>query len=710
MTPSDHDKPPSRKSPKLFPGPLLRLSKAGSTGKCVPQKNNARISPNSPIFGYRGAGLPGLVCLCILAVCLEAGAQKLAPPAGWPVYGGDAGGQRYSSAADITPSNVAGLHIVWQYGTGALKTDSLNRNEAAFEATPILQGRSLFLSTPFDQVLSVDAGTGAERWRFDPHLDRSLHAGVYTSRGVAFWRTADPRGNCTSRLFLATLDARLIALDAETGLPCAGFGARGTVDLRAGVRTQTTHAFEEYGATSPPVVAGDVVVVGSAVADGQEVDVEPGVVRGFDARTGKLLWTWDPMPWAAHQAVPTGGGNTWGVLSVDPEHGLVYLPTGSPSPDFYGGMRPGDDRDADSLVALHAQTGKKAWAFQVVHHDLWDYDIAAQPLLFDYGDHIPAVAITTKMGMVFVLNRVTGTPIYPVEERPVPKSDVPGEVASPTQPFSSLPPLAPLSLRAGEVAGHTLADASACAAEIAALRNEGIYTPPSLQGSLLYPGSLGGVNWGSPAFDPETGVMYVNSNHHAFRTRLVPRWRFQLSNILGSWGNWIYAAGSLLALLLLLRRLWQPGCFGGLGWTGVIGGVGVLALASSGLFVALRPGEKQHFGRETAPQRKAPFAVERAPPRRRTRPSMHAHALGQDDRPEPPNRCKGVGKAARHHGEGCGNGITEPGRPHRHRRWSGLRRSGARAGAARLQQDRRKAFMDRQSARTGPIDTHDLHA
>jgi quinoprotein glucose dehydrogenase len=284
--------------------------------------------------------------------------------------------------------------------------------------------------------------------------------------------------------------------------------------------------------------------------------------------------------------------------------GLLYLPTGSPSPDFYGGLRPGEDRDADSVVALDAKTGRKVWAFQVVHHNLWDYDVAAQPVLFEYQNHIPAVAIGTKMGMIFVLNRLTGAPIYPVEERPVPQSDVPGEKTSSTQPFSTLPSLAPLSLQAGDLAGHTLADASVCASRIAALRNDGIYTPPSLRGSLLYPGSLGGVNWGSPGFDPETGILYVNSNHHAFRTKLVPRWRFETDEVLGSWENWIYASLSLLGLSLLLRRKLYPG------W---VSGGAVLILSGCGVVVAVRPAERQHFGTETAPQRKAPYAVERAP-------------------------------------------------------------------------------------------------
>jgi quinoprotein glucose dehydrogenase len=514
------------------------------------------------------------------------------------------GGQRYSSASAITTSNVDRLHWIWEYHTKALVRQDVGRAEAAFESTPILHNRTLYFTTPFDQVIALDAVSGTEKWRYDPVIPSGFQAGVYTSRGVAFWNEGGGNGACVQRILLATLDGRLIALDAKSGMKCPDFGNNGVVDLKKNLPTQTSEPYQEYGVTSPPTIVGDVVIVGSAVADGQEVDVEPGTVRGFDVRTGQLRWSWDPMPWAKNQAIRTGGGNTWSIISADAEHGLVYLPTGSPSPDFYGGMRPGDDKDADSVVALNASTGKKVWAFQAVHHNLWDYDVASQPLLFEYQNRIPAVAITTKMGMVFVLNRLTGEPIFPIEERPVPQSDVPGETTSPTQPFSSIPPLFPLFLHAGDLAGHTLADAKSCAAQISALRNEGIYTPPSLHGSLLYPGSLGGVNWGSPAFDPETGTLYVNANHHAFRTKLIPRWRYEFDQITGSWENWIYASLSLLFVLLLLRRSLKPG------W---MGGVVVFVLAVTGTIVALKPAQRQHFGTETAPQRKAPYAVERSP-------------------------------------------------------------------------------------------------
>lgn len=504
------------------------------------------------------------VCSRLLWVLwLLVGAHPVVGQADWPTYGGSAGGQRYAAAAQITPLNVQHLQRVWEYHTHALEVTDQDTSEAAFEATPILHGRTLYLSTPFDEVIALDAASGVERWRYKPPLAKQVSAGVVTSRGVAYWQGPGTGAVCAARVYIGTLDGGLIAVDAATGKVCRDFGEGGGVDLKKDLPTQKTYPYQEYGLTSPATVVGDVVVVGSAIADGQEVDVEPGVVRGYDARSGKLLWTWDPMPWARGQAVRTGGGNTWSVIPADEERGLVYLPTGSPSADFYGGMRVGDDRDADSVVAVDARTGKRVWAFQVVHHNLWDYDVAAEPLLFEYQGKVPAIAINTKMGMVFVLNRVTGQPIFPVEERPVPQTDVPGEKTSPTQPFSSLPPLSELSLYAGDLAGNTVADAQVCAARLSALRDEGIYTPPSLRGSLLYPGSLGGVNWGSPAFDPETGVMYVNSNHHAFRTRLLPRWRYNMDQIAGLWKSWEYAAGSLLVVVLLLRRSMKPGWIGG---------------------------------------------------------------------------------------------------------------------------------------------------
>jgi len=461
----------------------------------------------------------------VLGCTLLARAQSMPRPGdGWPTYGGDQGGQRYSTAAQINKANVTNLQPVWTFHTGLLTgPHRVAAQVSSFETTPVLFNGSLYLTSAFDQVFALDAATGSRKWSYDPEIDDTRRLGTTTSRGVAVWSSgslARAGGDCADRILFGTLDARLIALDAATGKPCADFGQGGSIDLTQGVDYRKG---DDYSITSPPTVIGDVVVIGSGIEDNVHVDAERGDVRGYDVRTGALLWTWEPMPWANQQKLRTGAGNTWSVIAADPEHGLVYLPTSSPSPDHYGGMRPGDDRDADSIVALDAKTGRKVWAFQVVHHNLWDYDIAAEPLLFTFRGSTPAVAISTKMGMLFVLNRLTGEPLYPVTERPVPQSDVPGEVTSPTQPFQDLPPLAPLALDMSQPLGITPADDTVCRNIISHMSYHGIYTPPSFQGTVMYPGPVGGVNWGSAALDPTTGVLYANTNRLPYSLRLKAR-------------------------------------------------------------------------------------------------------------------------------------------------------------------------------------------
>jgi len=461
--------------------------------------------------------------IILLLVTGAARAQANTYPTGdgWPTYGGDAGGQRYSNAAQITRENVSELHPVWTYHTHALESSNRSVSKSDFEATPILFHETVYLTTPFDRIIALDPETGAERWIYDPKLSDKVAATNYTSRGVAAWEGNASGSACSSRIFVATLDARLIAVDSATGKPCVDFGKDGQVDLKFNVATRMFYRYRFFGNTSPPTVIGDVVVVGSTVADNQAVDVEPGVVRGYDVRSGRLLWTWDPLPWAAMQHPRTGAGNAWAVIAADPVNNLVFLPTGAPSPDFYGGLRPGDNKDANSVVALDARTGKKVWAFQLIHHDVWDYDLASEPLLFEFQGHIPAVVVAAKPGMLFVLNRLTGEPLYPVEERSVPATDVPGEHLSATQPFSSLPPLNPITLDSSRLAVEGVP--AECVAKLSKLRYDGIFTPPSLQGSLQYPGSLGGVNWGSMSFDPQAGVLYANTNRSAYEVRLVPQ-------------------------------------------------------------------------------------------------------------------------------------------------------------------------------------------
>lgn len=469
--------------------------------------------------------------LAVSALVLSACSPALAPPApaadtDWPHYGGDAGGQRFSAADQITPQNVRGLKVAWTYSTGHMKTHAQAVERAAFEATPILAGGRLYLCSPFNVASAHDPGTGKALWTFDPKIDDTLsYPNSFNCRGVAYWRdpAAPADGPCAERIFMATNDRRLIALDAATGKACAGFGQGGQVDAMPGAKLARPAGAQ---ITSAPVVVGGVVVVGSSIDDNQQVRETPGAVHGFDAVTGALRWTYDPLQ-GARPGVVAGAANVWAPMSVDLERGLVFLPTSSPSPDFYGAARPGNAAHANSVVAVRAASGEPVWAFQTTHHDVWDYDVPAQPTLatvsYRGGPARPAVIQTTKQGLVFTLDRETGAPIIPVEERPTPQGGEVGEVLSPTQPFPVAPvPLAPNRIRPDDAFGLTPWDREACRKLIAGARNEGIYTPPSTQGTILYPFTGGGSNWGGIAFDARRGVAFVNTSSALHKVTLIP--------------------------------------------------------------------------------------------------------------------------------------------------------------------------------------------
>jgi quinoprotein glucose dehydrogenase len=474
--------------------------------------------------------------LLALLLCCSACAADVA---GWSHVGGDPGNSRWSELADIRPDNVGELRIAWTYRHGDFYDPGARRGPedpsgTAFQGSPILVDGRLVFSTPYGRVIALDPETGRELWVHDPKVDRGRrYSNGYITRGVAHWRDPAASGPCASRILQATVDSRLIALDSATGRPCEGFGRAGTVDLHAGVLRLERP--EHHKMSSPPVVVGDVIAVGASLIDMRPVQPS-GDVRGYDARTGAHLWTFHTIPQAGEPGVETWpheswrigvGANPWAPLSADPGRGLIFVPTSTASPDYYGGRRPGDNLYADSLVVLRAATGERVWHRQLIHHDLWDYDVASPPNLLRIergGRSLDAVAQLTKTGFVFVFERDTGEPLFPIEERPVPASDVPGERASPTQPFPVAPPqlVTPARLTEADVDDRDPAHHAACLALFRSLRNEGIYTPPSARGSLQFPGTAGGANWSGAALDPHRALLYAPINNFAMTTFVDP--------------------------------------------------------------------------------------------------------------------------------------------------------------------------------------------
>lgn len=449
----------------------------------------------------------------------------------WPNYGRTPGGDRHSPLTQIDRGNVAKLELAWEFRIG--EADAKTGNPIALEATPLVVDGTMYLSTPLGQVIALDPLGGTPRWKRDMAVNRERHFGDWVSRGVSFWTDsrARPGAPCAQRVVVATIDARLVALDARSGANCSGFGTNGVVDLVAGLRNQQSFG-DEYEQTSPPAIVGDLIVVGSAIADNSSTTGSSGEVRGFDARSGALKWTWNPVPrdpkdpaydsWRGEHAHESGGANTWSIIAADPARDLVFLPTTSPAVDYWGGSRLGDNHYANSIVALKASTGKLVWHFQTVHHDLWDYDNASPPALVKLPGGTDAVLQGTKTAQLFVLDRATGKPLFPVEERAFPKSDVPGEETSPTQPLSALN-FGFRTLTAADIWGATPADLAECQARFKTLRYEGPFTPPSLRGSLMVPANIGGAHWGGVAYDSQRGIAVVPNNRLAAIVKLIPR-------------------------------------------------------------------------------------------------------------------------------------------------------------------------------------------
>ncbi|MGI8783020.1 MAG: pyrroloquinoline quinone-dependent dehydrogenase [Acidobacteriota bacterium] len=469
--------------------------------------------------------LPILKRLTVLIALstIAAASGTVGPAEEWRSYGGDPGGMRFSRLRQIDRRNVGALQPAWTYHIGET-AEQMGNNPPALECTPLVVDGVLYLSTRSTQVIALDAETGKELWKFDGQAGRAKRR-YQQHRGVSYWE--GPRTGSKERdrriLFGTPEDGRLIALDATTGVPCPDFGSNGVVDLRRGAADRW---LEEgtYGVTSPPAIYRDLVITGARVPESPGVGPS-GVVRAFDVRTGKLVWQFHPVPRAGQPGSETwegdswkdrSGANVWSVMSVDTERGLVFLPVGSPAYDFYGGDRKGKNLFGNCVVALKADTGVMVWYFQTVHHDIWDYDLPAQPNLITVernGRKIAAVAQVSKMGFVYVLDRLTGKPLFPIEERPVPASLIPGESAWPTQPYPVKPPaLSRQSMTRAQISRVTPQFERFCTELFDTVITAPLFTPLGPELTLQIPGTLGGANWSGASFDPALGYLFVNTS------------------------------------------------------------------------------------------------------------------------------------------------------------------------------------------------------
>ena len=465
--------------------------------------------------------------LAPLVVCLGASVAGSAFSADWPSYGGDNGSQKYSTLDQVNASNVADLVTAWSWESpdNATVADNIAQQNyravpAGFKATPIVIEGVMYVPSSFGRVVALDAASGEEKWVFDTEAwssGRPANLG-YNSRGVGYWSSEDKQ-----RIFFATNDANLWSIDALTGLPDSSFGDGGKIDLSLGLGREIDK--RQYGVVSPPLVTNDIVVVNSIINDGPTTkEMPPGNVRGFDPRTGDIVWMFETIPqagafgnetWENGSWEYTGNTNSWTIMSADDELGIVYLPIGTPTNDWYGGLRHGDNLFAESLVAVEAKTGKRLWHFQMVHHGVWDYDLPAAPTLVDLtveGKKIKAVAQISKQGFTYVFDRVTGDPVWPIIETPVPQSSVPGEKLSLTQPIPTKPPAFELQGLSDDTLVNFTPELRREAEQLIEQFDSGpLFTPPSLRGTINIPGWGGGGWWTGAAFDPDSGLFYIPS-------------------------------------------------------------------------------------------------------------------------------------------------------------------------------------------------------
>jgi quinoprotein glucose dehydrogenase len=453
------------------------------------------------------------------------------PDGEWHQYGRTSYGQRYSPLTQINADNVGQLKEAWRYRTGDVKLPN-DVGETTYQVTPLKVGNSLYLCTPHNWAIAVDAATGKEKWKYDANSGMNPDRQHQTCRGVTYYADAAAQAGslCAERVYLPTSDARLIALDAATGQVCTSFADQGTLHLETGMKYNPAGY---YYSTSPPAIAGNKIIIGGAVNDNYSTQEQSGVIRAFDVNSGALIWNWDSgnptqtQPLASGQTYTTNSPNSWSVFSVDEALGLVYIPLGNQVPDQLGmGRSENVEKYSSSIVALDINTGQDRWVRQMVHHDLWDMDVPAQPVLLDItkkdGQTVPALVGPTKQGDIYVLDRRSGEPLLAVTEEPAPGGAIPEDFSAPTQPTSTLS-FKPDPLVEKNMWGVSMFDQLACRIRFHQLNYKGRYTPPSLNGSLIYPGNFGTFNWGSVAVDPERQVMFGMPTYLAFTSQLVPR-------------------------------------------------------------------------------------------------------------------------------------------------------------------------------------------
>lgn len=452
------------------------------------------------------------------------------PDGDWHQYGRTPYGQRYSPLTQVNVDNVSQLKEAWRYQTGDVKLPD-DVGETTYQVTPLKIGNTLYICTPHNWAIAIDAATGKEKWKYDPNVGLNPDRQHQTCRGVSYYAEPNAAAGtaCAQRVYLPTSDARLIALDAATGQVCTSFADQGVLHLEQGMKYNPAGY---YYSTSPPVIAAGKIIIGGAVNDNYSTQEQSGVIRAFDVNSGALIWNWDSgnpqktEPIAAGETYTTNSPNSWSVLSYDEGLGLVYVPLGNQVPDQLGmGRSENVEKYSSSIVALDINTGKDRWVRQTVHHDLWDMDVPAQPVLLDItkdGQTVPALVGPTKQGDIYVLDRRTGEPLLPITEEPAPTGAIPEDFTSPTQPTSALS-FKPEPLQEKNMWGVSMFDQLACRIRFHQLNYKGRYTPPSLNGSIIYPGNFGTFNWGSVAVDPERQVMFGMPTYLAFTSQLVPR-------------------------------------------------------------------------------------------------------------------------------------------------------------------------------------------